>query len=871
MKTQVLRCAVLVAALGLAGCGSRGVIVSGQESEDTATRLGEQIGLSISDWLNRPRAELAKAAEELTATIHLQQERARTNPQAVELLPKLHADATVPVLNEAKFSETAGFSLPPYLKEGTRDAALALHLARHGDVEAALKLADPQDGELLKKIESYRLNRNYPVEWTRLVGLAQLAAQFKLASGETEGATELVVLHKQLKLVLDSRAASGSLGAALLPRGRRALGLAVAAWKADHKTALVGDVEAALGSWGNGPEGSFGLAPGAARADVARVFTEKDAFAGRLALTRTGPATRRVLDVLALPTTFEGVESVAAILNGTSNTAQLTELVIVYRPRIHDNYPEPGDLVQRLTEAGVAPREKQQSTGLVQQTFGGGGQTWNAAVAAQSSACGGFVRFTGAREASAAALPRHFGAVQLDASFEQNRVQWVPGQKSGSAVETANARSLGRLQLPVALPKFDAAVLRREEGRDVVAGLVFRWAVDQNPTGFTRLALPLWAAFGAPRIEGVADSEGGQLAFTWEDGKTQLNLRLPFGESRAPELVASNGGSGASAESRAKSAEQFDQAQRKARLESGKALVHLPRWLYEDRVQLGQTRAQALAALPRSQSIRQSKVPGGVSLLFFAEPAPTATYAPRQLFVRFDDKDRVAEIRLRYQHGPSPARPGTSLLDVLTKQNGAPAEGPSDWVRLWSDLPAQKPMPTRYSWVDDRTIFTCQRDAGGYELAVRDNPLNPSQAKELPLLTFLSRGPENCTLGQDRAAVLRAWKAEAAEPTADGAIPLVPARTSPYDLVLVWFEGGKVTRVVARHRAAVTPRGNDYSAALQEAWSRDIDHLGWLRRQEIAEGGAVQAYAWNDDRNRIRTFVQDSEQGPRLLTEWREW
>src|SRR5262249_7569962 len=118
MKTQVLCCALLAAALGLTGCASRGVIVSGQEPEDASTRLGDQIGFSISDWLSKPRADLAKLAEELTETVRLQQERARTNGQAMELLPRLHADTTVPVLHEAKFSEAAGFSLPPYAKEG---------------------------------------------------------------------------------------------------------------------------------------------------------------------------------------------------------------------------------------------------------------------------------------------------------------------------------------------------------------------------------------------------------------------------------------------------------------------------------------------------------------------------------------------------------------------------------------------------------------------------------------------------------------------------------------------------------------------------------------------------------------------------------
>ena len=49
------------------------------------------------------------------------------------------------------------------------------------------------------------------------------SARFKLANGEVDGATELVLLHRQLRQLLDARAAAGPLGAALLPCDRRAL------------------------------------------------------------------------------------------------------------------------------------------------------------------------------------------------------------------------------------------------------------------------------------------------------------------------------------------------------------------------------------------------------------------------------------------------------------------------------------------------------------------------------------------------------------------------------------------------------------------------------------------------------------------------
>ena len=129
----------------------------------------------------------------------------------------------MPVLREAHFSAEAGLSLPPYVAEGARDSELALHLARYGDDEAARKLVDPADDEARQHIDACRCGRTYPAEWTRLMGLMLHVAHVRLAQGEADAATELVMLHRDLKAVLDPKAAAGPLGAALLPPGRQAL------------------------------------------------------------------------------------------------------------------------------------------------------------------------------------------------------------------------------------------------------------------------------------------------------------------------------------------------------------------------------------------------------------------------------------------------------------------------------------------------------------------------------------------------------------------------------------------------------------------------------------------------------------------------
>src|SRR5262249_49171703 len=136
------------------------------------------------------------------------------------LVPHVRLPLAVPVLREAKYSAKAGISLPPYAPEDLRDSGLALHLARYGDVEAARQLVDPADAATLARIEACRCERNYPVEWTRLTGLMLHVAEVRLANADVDGGTELLVLHRQLRTLLDARAAQGPLGALLLGHGR---------------------------------------------------------------------------------------------------------------------------------------------------------------------------------------------------------------------------------------------------------------------------------------------------------------------------------------------------------------------------------------------------------------------------------------------------------------------------------------------------------------------------------------------------------------------------------------------------------------------------------------------------------------------------
>ena len=213
-------------ASGLSGCG-KGETPAPEAEIDDNIRLGET-SIVLSGWLDLSREELAAKVKATLDTALAQRSDIQT--KGAELLPNLRPPIVAPVLRETVFSAKTKISRPIYLKDGAFDADLALHLARYGDHEAALVYADPADKALRQQIDACQTERNYPVEWTQLVGLQLHLAELKLANGDLDGPAELVALHRQLIGLLDKKAAAGPLGAALLPIGRRALAEAIPAW-----------------------------------------------------------------------------------------------------------------------------------------------------------------------------------------------------------------------------------------------------------------------------------------------------------------------------------------------------------------------------------------------------------------------------------------------------------------------------------------------------------------------------------------------------------------------------------------------------------------------------------------------------------------
>jgi hypothetical protein len=861
---KLLSClGVLAALLVTAGCGSDAP-PAGDSDTIAPARLGDKIDLNLEELLTRPRAELAEMADDLAGKVHFQQEALRTGKHGLALLPNLRLPLVVPVFRDAHYAAKAGFSLPPYATDDAKDTPLALHLARHGDTEAALKLVDPTDREAVRQIEAARYERNYPVEWTRLVGLLLYAAQLRLAGDEVDGGTEVVVLHRQLKAVLDPKASRGTLGALLLPLGKTTLAAAGDSWRGDKRTELAGQVAAALAEWGTSPPADSPLHLSVPRAEVCRLL--RSTAAGRVV---PAVATARAFDLWALPFPEEGAE---AVLAGFDATDRLEEVWVTYRPGLGEMFLTPADLAAFLEERGQAGQAGKPSAGLQERDYRLGDAACDVIMVTQGAGIGALLRFhTPGATPTAGTLTRDFGTANLDRSFEQSRRRLAPEQRKDT-LSFSRPELLAGITSPLVDLKPGAGELRREPGRDLVAAFLLSYPLaGSGPPPLYRVVLPLWAKLGPPQLEGMTDGYGGHLALSWHDARTGYTLRLPY-ESPQPIAFEAQDRQGAGQfAAREAAAHALDTRERKARLESGKPLAWIPRRL--EQLHLGMTRAQVDQALPRGRAVLRREIPDGLTVTFAGDPGRTDTYVARQLFVRFDADRRVVDLRARYTNGPAATNGAwaTELLKRLRRDAGAPLDLPSPWARLWPDLPHQKPAASLAQWQDDITLLSYQRDAGGVEVALRNCPLDHEEGQPLAALQYLDRGPTSgCVIGRPRDELLRGT-AGTPLTTADGALVLRPAGSGPYDALFVWFTGDRASRIVARHAADGKPTLGpaEAGAAVTQAAQQAARQLGWPRRQDVTGNDVLHGLAWNDERTRVRLFWQEDDNGAtRLFGEW---
>jgi hypothetical protein len=825
---------------------------------------------SLAELLAKPRAELATLYEETAAQVQIREKAHREGTLAFGLLPRLRLPLIVPIWAEASYSAKSKISLPPYLPESAKDNALALHLARFGDVEAARALAEVGRATIGKEIDGLAYERNYPAEWTRLTALLLHTAEYSLASGDDGGRAELASLHKQLREILGAKAAKGPLGAALLSQGRKVLSLAAAEWRDTGHPDLADKADDDLAAWGELPAPATAVPFSASSKSVAAMLRSQAHGRAVVALN-----SNRALDVLELPVTGEGAEGVVAIFDPDD---KLAEVLVSYRARIADYFLEPAHLVLPLEDHGDAGKDRAQVGSVHRREYRLGKSTCEVSVVPRGYVTGAFVRFIGGENHRAPALSRDFGSINLDRTYGQNRVRLMPEQV-GDTVQTSKGPSLAKIANPLAPLVPATAVLQRDGWHDLVKSFTMIYNVDENTPPLFQTALPLWSAYGPAGIETLEDKEGGLLVLTWKDGRTQYALRMPHVSGRPFEFEVTDPRGADTTAARVTAAWELEATEREHRLEKKQPLIRIPRRVdiglanYPSAIGLEMSRDQVAAILPRGKSVVTQDGPDFVNVLFTGDPPKSAARTTRQAFIRFGPNQKVAEIRTRTVAGSSP-RWISEMLAGLSKSCGAPLDSQSNWSTIWSDLPARKPVPVLGRWQDDVAWMTAQRDGTTVELIVHDCPLDHPAGVPLPPFAYLPRGPEGVALGDLRNDLIKRFNVDTPRTLDDGGLVLLPSGGGVYDAFIVWFEKDRVSRIVARVPAPTVQPGKKPPTAadqITQTWGRSVRSLGWPTRQDSYPDGSVQSLGWHDDVTRVRIFAQDSEDGvSRVFTEWKD-
>jgi hypothetical protein len=866
MKPSVALLAVCCA-IAVAGCGSSDNTAVQEKTVREPLRLGEKIDVSLQELLTKPRKELAGLADDLHTKIEFQDRALREGRLQFYLLPKLRFPLVIPIWREAKYSDALHFSLPVYAAENAKDSSLAFHLARYGDSEAANGLVETSDAPALQKILADASDRCYPAEWTRLVALLFQTAEIRLAAGEVEGATELVFLHQQLRPILDAKAAKTALGAALLSRGFEVLALASSAWRADKQTEIADQIDAALKEWGDRPTATPVASLGRPRPEIGRIL--KDGGHGRAAII--SPPTR-ALDLFELAFPLEGSEAYVAFFDESEH---LAEAWLTYGESARARFREPADLAYRLNAERSAGSPNSPDFTLPGAVYTSGGVEYDIAYPPPGAGVGAIVRIISTSKRSiSTALSREFGTVNLDRSFEQNRLMLLPELRKD--VLTLNQpQTLSRLISPMPVLKPDEVVIRKEAGHNLVAGLRIRYPVGSGGAPpLHQLLGELWKAAGPPSAREAHQENGNYLAFGWHDPRTSYSVYLPFIGSEplvfeGTDVEASNRPSGHEARALA-----FDRKERSERIRAGKMLTRVPRAL--DQVELGMTRAQVEKVLPGGKNSLRQTIPDGLTVTLFGDPPDSEPFTLRQLFIRFDKSDRVAEIRCRYDDGDDRAGNrdwAAEMLNGFRKQAGAPLPAPPPWLRISPGAQAKKPEAIFCSWHDDASSLGYQRDSAGVEVCLRDCPPDHPDGLPLPPLEYLARGTENCHLRMTQSEMLREWKIEKPQVTPDGALVLRPPAMNAMDVILVWFDKGRAARIVARHRPDNVKRTSpaQWAEALTLTWRRDFPALGWPQSHDSTKNAVLQSLVWYDEETSVQMFWQESD-GDQvyLYTEWKD-
>lgn len=850
--------------LPLAGCAERKPASSGPAESKHALAKSE-VPPAMAELLAQSRQELAKRCENLVNEIRSREEAKRKGDLKYKLLPRVSLPLVLAPFQDMQYVAAEGISLPAYAVDekdpGVR-RALALVYARFGDHEAAAQLAG-QDPEL----DKYRTERNYPAEWTRYVALRTHVLQQLIALGETDEINRLLEWHKQIEQTLDAKAKQGALGHALLPRGRRVLQL-VAALQDKNQQAAADKARQALQEWPAPTELPSPSAFPAKRTDWAQFV--KGPAEGRVVVAQP-PG--RALDLLQLP--FPGGLAFAVALDFDSQD-RLHDILVTYAPRIREESSFAATELASVLGEWVAPNQDSNANLCTQRW---GEWTCQTTLSPTNPILGGWVRLTRDAGKNAATLPRDWGSIHFNRSFDRNRLLL---DKSAKPAASVVIRPDAKAAHP--LPKYtlqDITLTRLGE-YDLLAGALFRYRPEATTNvGLHQLALPLFARLGLGQMAEVAATKerGTHLQVAWEDAVAKVVLRVPHDSSRPVEVEITDRRDASRAAERDKEVLALEDIERAQRLKENKPLQTLPRTMAPFEFSLGWNRDRVIGYL-KQFSFKTKEFADGV---LFIAPGGAPKDKPsmiREIMVRFNKDNRLAWARLRYEQGtpktPQDRNWPNQVLGTWQASGGVVGPTSSPLLPRTADLSKKPATGVFYRWRDDTTEATYYFDPRlvFVELTLGDRPVDADKAP-LPPLSFLPRGPAGIGITVDMTpAEIEAKLGSKPEKSADGASVVRPT-SGTYDEIRLWIEGDKVRRIAVRYRLDPKEKpklaGSEMQRALIEMTSRWSEILGAPDRADDTDQELLQSLSWFDDVTRFRLYWLESDDGPpRIWSEWRD-
>ncbi len=781
---------------------------------ESPIELEGPIKISLAKLLKASRSELAHKADICLGQIKYELNRDLKN----QVSGNVQFPLILPIYREAEYSPKMGFSLPTYTEPGQKDSRLARHLARHGDLEAARKLVEAGDEATMRIINSYRWDRNYPVEWTRYVAMLIHRSTLQLAYGDEKAAKQIVGIHRQLLEIFDEKARNSALGSALLNRGWGILTLARNYWTKGNAKHLAKQADKVLENWGaiSSPDISF---ISAANKNQESIFVAKNP--------------QRALDLLCVPFPHKHANEIVLF---TDDRGQPANIAIFYEPGVTDEFLQPGYLRPFLQPKGAT-------------IYRFGDWEGNVFEIPHNLSVGGIVRLS--HRTKSPTLPRHFGLLHLDRSFGQNRILAARGEQ-GPILRVKETGVLRRIEKAIPGLSVAKAEIHRNKEFDVVDRLVFFPDTEEKSIpSIVKIAHSLWKKFGpSQKITSSGSSLGGEVRLIWQDNRTQFDLIVPHTREQFPKVVVTDR-SMKSPRERQQMVQARDQMERQVRLDTGQPLTFLKRSL--EGISLGNSQEKVVKRFPKSKSTFPNLIGNNLWVVITGTKG-NPSWVPREIVARFDNDSKVVnEIRVKYT---AKRKKGLKdLLNYLKHHSGQPSQELDGKIR-------------RYVWQDDLTELTALDSRMGVELRIRKRPMAGSNAANSPLVLFPT-GPKNCSLGMRKEQLLNAWKVRNPR-TTGGALQLTPAVDSEFSAILVWFQNGRVGRIVGSHRPSENfPNDTTAGRAVLKAWSSRMLSFGWPFYQEFTPKRRLHSCANQDDQTRIRIYWRADGAGKRnIFTEW---